>query len=141
MENANIVVVGFKSTDVSMILIACQKSEMLIDCYSCLNDSKAKTFLRDEYRRMPDLLLVDMDHDVESSLGLLREIKATTSTCQTPVIMFSSSGINQYFSVTYEESCAGFLHKPSDCEKCVYAIGIISNYWFVTAQRPMLATW
>ncbi|MBW8882294.1 MAG: response regulator [Asticcacaulis sp.] len=84
-------------------------------------------------RRLPDLVLLDLQLPQMSGLDVLSAIKGDAKTCHIPVIVMSNSGAGQNVITSYRLHASAYVVKPLDITKYREAIALMEQFFFVLA--------
>ncbi|AUD04670.1 response regulator [Spirosoma pollinicola] len=89
---------------------------------------------------LPKLILLDLYlPDRPAGWQVLRAIKAMAEPInQIPVVMLSSSSINQDICMAYQLGASAYLVKPLDQSDWLQLVQQIRTYWWETARLPPL---
>jgi CheY-like chemotaxis protein len=84
----------------------------------------------------PCLIILDVNMPRKDGWEALREIKADPNWRQTPVIVLSTSDVEEDKLRGYELGANSYIRKPIDFKKWVDVINAINLYWFGTVELP-----
>ncbi|MDY7574630.1 response regulator [Actimicrobium sp. CCI2.3] len=84
---------------------------------------------------LPKLVLLDLKLPRLDGIGVLREIRADPRTRLVPVIMLTSSLLDQDLDACYSLGANSYLVKPIDYSEFVDMTRVIATYW-LTLNRP-----
>ena len=84
---------------------------------------------------LPKLVLLDLKLPRLDGIGVLREIRADARTRLVPVIMLTSSLLEQDLEACYTLGANSYLVKPIDYAEFVEMTRIVAAYW-LTLNRP-----
>ena len=120
--------------------------ELLSDCEgldlqaSVRNGSEALAYLRNEgeYVReeRPELLLLDINMPGKNGFEVLAEMKADKKLSAIPVVMLTTSRLDDDVVKSYEKGACGYLVKPDDFVSYSSLIGKFSTYWSGVVKVP-----
>ena len=86
-------------------------------------------YLEDETKTKPSIIILDLNIPRIGGLELLKAIKANETLKSIPVIVMSTSEMEQDIDESFSLSVAGYIVKPVDFDRFVKAFGTIYNYW------------
>lgn len=84
-------------------------------------------------KRLPDLVLLDLQLPQMSGLDVLAAIKREERTRHIPVIVMSNSGDGQNVMNSYRLHASAYVLKPIDIAKYREAIALMEQFFFVLA--------
>ncbi|ESQ92475.1 chemotaxis protein CheY [Asticcacaulis sp. AC460] len=84
-------------------------------------------------KRLPDLILLDLQLPQMSGLDVLTAIKAGERTKHIPVIVMSNSGAGRNVITSYRLHANAYVVKPLDITKYREAIALMEQFFFVLA--------
>ena len=86
----------------------------------------------------PDLILLDLNMPRMNGREFLAEIKADAELAEIPVVILTTSDVEQDVVASYRLGAAGYVTKPVDLEQFIHAINQLGNYWFKLVRVPHL---
>lgn len=84
-----------------------------------------------ESKKIPDLILLDLNLPVIDGFTLLKKIRADKLTRKIPVIILTSSGEESDIEKSYELGANSYIQKPVDFLEFEKAALLISEYWLM----------
>lgn len=84
----------------------------------------------------PDLILLDLNMPKKDGREALKEIKADPELRQIPVVVLTTSHIQEDIYHTYDLGGSSYITKPASFEALVEVIQSLSSYWGKTVQLP-----
>jgi CheY-like chemotaxis protein len=108
---------------------ALQHLKILNDLIHLKNGAEALEYLEDETKTKPSIIILDLNIPRIGGLELLKAIKANETLKSIPVIVMSTSEMEQDIDESFSLSVAGYIVKPVDFDRFVKAFGTIYNYW------------
>lgn len=84
----------------------------------------------------PALILLDLKMPRKSGLEALQEIKSDPSLRQIPVVVLTTSGVDEDISRSYELGVNSFIRKPVTFVGLVEAVKGLGRYWFEMVVLP-----
>lgn len=89
-----------------------------------------------EQRKMPDLILLDLNLPKKDGREVLKEMKTKAELQSTPVIILSTSKNETDISATYKLNANCYIIKPVELESFIKIIEGIEKFWFDTVKLP-----
>ncbi len=87
-------------------------------------------------RRLPDLILLDLNIPKVSGFDVLKHIKESEQLRQIPVVVLTSSKDEQDVARAYREFANCFISKPVDFGKFADIVRAIDSFWFSIVALP-----
>lgn len=84
----------------------------------------------------PGLILLDLKMPRMNGLEALREIKSDPGLRQIPVVVLTTSSVDEDISASYDLGVNSFIRKPETFEGLVEAIRSLGRYWFEIVELP-----
>jgi two-component system, chemotaxis family, response regulator Rcp1 len=84
----------------------------------------------------PDLILLDWNMPRKNGRDALAEIKSDPALRSTPVVIFTTSELEQDILTSYQLSANSFVTKPVQFEQFHQVVRSIDEYWFTTVKLP-----
>lgn len=106
------------------------------------NGSQALDFLynrkagKDNERKLPDLILLDLNLPIIDGFTILKKIRSDASTKYIPVIVLTSSGEDKDIKESYDLGASSYIQKPVDFIEFEKAAVLISEYWLTLNVTP-----
>ncbi|HVR74251.1 MAG TPA: response regulator [Planctomycetota bacterium] len=88
---------------------------------------------------LPGLILLDLNMPRKDGREVLREIKASVTLRQTPVVILTTSMAEEDIQMAYELGVSSFIVKPERFESLVSTIRLLCEYWFSLVKLPRAA--
>jgi CheY-like chemotaxis protein len=89
--------------------------------------------------RLPVVVLLDLKLPKMDGLEVLRRIRADSRTHSVPVVVLTTSRLEQDLERAYELGANSYIHKPVDFPQFADAIADLGFYWMVVAETPPTA--
>ena len=89
-------------------------------------------------KRLPDLILLDLQLPKMSGMDVLAEIKQDDRLKHIPVIVMSNSGDESKVLKSYHRYANAYVMKPSDLTRFREAIAMIEQFFFVLVTLPVV---
>ncbi len=87
-------------------------------------------------RRLPDLVLLDLNLPGTSGLDVLRQVRADPRLQSVPVIVLSTSAAEGDVASAYEFGANSYVVKPVGFDDFLAAVRTIEAFWLALARRP-----
>ena len=101
---------------------------------------EALAFLRNEGKyateKCPDLVLLDLNLPKKSGLEVLQDIKTDIKLRRIPVVILTTSNIEQDILRTYDCHANCYIKKPVDLEQFIKVIQSIEHFWLTIVTLP-----
>jgi len=140
MSPVNVLVVEDNPADQRLIAEAFRRYNGSATIYVVGDGSAALDFLhrRDKYANaaVPSLIILDLNLPKKSGLEVLKELKQNPKLKSIPVVIFSTTSIEEDMKHCYESHANAFVTKPSELDAFHSAIKSIQDFWIRTAQLP-----
>ena len=93
------------------------------------NGEEALEYLRDESKKKPCVILLDLNMPKMNGIEFLKIAKRKEELKRIPVIVLTTSREEQDVVESFNLSVAGYIVKPTDYKKFVEAIRVVELYW------------
>lgn len=84
----------------------------------------------------PDLIILDINMPRKDGWEVLQEIKAHPSLRHIPVIILTTSDVDEDKFRGYALGANSYIRKPTDYKKWMEMIHMINRYWFDIVELP-----
>lgn len=84
----------------------------------------------------PDLILLDLKMPGQGGLEFLMSVKDDRTLCRIPVVVVTTSPLEDDVCAAYQYGAAGYLQKSTDLEEFLSSVQVLGDYWFKTARLP-----
>lgn len=84
----------------------------------------------------PGLILLDLNMPRKDGHEALAEIKADPELRNIPVVVLTTSHVDEDILRTYNLGVAGFITKPVTFESLVDIVKVLGRYWFEIVELP-----
>jgi len=84
----------------------------------------------------PNLILLDLNMPRKDGREALREIKATPGLRAIPIVILTTSKLEEDIFRTYDLGANSFIIKPVTFEGLVETIKLLGRYWFEVVESP-----
>ncbi|MEI6556979.1 MAG: response regulator [Rhodospirillaceae bacterium] len=136
-----ILIVDDEPGDIELIKAAIADGHFICRSHEAKDGLEAMAFLRrskPEFSRAPtpDLVLLDLNMPRMNGRETLKAIKSDPVLARIPVVVLTTSDVENDVLQTYDLGAAGFVTKPVDIDKLFHAIHGIEDYWFGIVRNP-----
>jgi two-component system response regulator len=134
MTNLPILLVEDNLDDVSLTLRALKKNRILNHVSVAHDGAEALEYLfsEDSATRAPyGLVLLDLKLPKIDGLEVLRRLRADERTRVTPVVILTSSRLEEDVEAGYREGANAFVRKPVNFTEFVEAINTVGMFWLL----------
>ena len=84
----------------------------------------------------PGLILLDLNMPKMDGRDVLKKIKADENLRDIPVVVLSTSSLDEDIARSYQMGVNSFITKPVTFAELVRAIEVIGSYWFKIVELP-----
>jgi two-component system response regulator len=112
-------------------VVVARDGEEALDYLFTIND-----FTSAEPENLPAVVLLDLKLPKVGGTEVLRQIRANPRTRRLPVVVLTSSKLEQDLADVYDLGANSYIHKPVDFDKFAEAIGHLGMYWVLFNELP-----
>jgi two-component system response regulator len=134
MTNRPILLVEDNPDDVSLTLRALKKNRILNDVTVAYDGAEALKCLFNEDgadRTSYGLVLLDLQLPKVDGLEVLRRMRADKQTQTTPVVILTSSRLEEDIAAGYRDGANAFVRKPINFTEFAEAINTLGMFWLL----------
>jgi CheY-like chemotaxis protein len=134
MTSRPILLVEDNPDDVSLTLRALKKNHILNQITVASDGAEALTFLfdgDDTHAREPGLILLDLKLPKVDGLDVLRRIRADDRTKLVPVVILTSSKLEEDILSGYRSGANAYVRKPVNFAEFAEAIKTLGLFWLL----------
>ena len=124
-----ILLVEDDSVDTMTVKRALKDLKVTNELICTTNGEEALEHLRDESKKKPCVILLDLNMPKMNGVEFLRIAKADETLKKIPVVVLTTSEEEQDVVESFDLSVAGYIVKPTNYKKFVEAIRTIELYW------------
>lgn len=85
---------------------------------------------------LPYLILLDLNMPKKDGRQCLFEIKQNPLLRKIPVVVFTTSTLQEDIIKTYDLGVNSYINKPVDFKELINLFSLLSKYWFNTVKLP-----
>jgi two-component system, chemotaxis family, response regulator Rcp1 len=126
--------------DVRLTLEVLRESRVETDVSVAGDGDEAMAYLRAEGghsgRRLPSLVLLDLNLPRKSGLEVLAECKADRALRRMPIVVLSGSSANHDVVRAYDLHANAYVTKPLDLREFIAALRAVEGFWLDLATLP-----
>jgi two-component system response regulator len=134
MTNRPILLIEDNPDDVSLTLRALKKNRILNDVTVAYDGAEALKCLFNEDgadRTSYGLVLLDLQLPKVDGLEVLRRMRADKQTQTTPVVILTSSRLEEDIAAGYRDGANAFVRKPVNFTEFAEAINTLGMFWLL----------
>ena len=117
--------------DVDSIIVQRSLNELKVsnELIRKVDGEDALTYLRDESNPMPCVILLDLNMPKINGFEFLKIAKADEKLKRLPVVVLTTSDVDQNIVDSFDLGVAGYIVKPVDYKQFVEAMRTVDMYW------------
>jgi CheY-like chemotaxis protein len=117
--------------DVDSIIVQRALNELKVsnELIRKVDGEDALTYLRDESNLMPCVILLDLNMPRINGFEFLKIAKADERLKRLPVVVLTTSDVDQNIVDSFDLGVAGYIVKPVDYKQFVEAMRTVDMYW------------
>ena len=140
-KNKTILLVEDNRNDELLAMRALKKNPSISEVTVVRDGAEAINYIfnekKDNYnKKLPELILLDLNLPKLNGLEVLRKIKEDKITCQIPVVIMTSSGEESDINSSYKLGANSYLRKPVDFSEFSTLISNLTAYWLTLNRSP-----
>lgn len=140
MESIHILLVEDNEGDIVLTMEALEERKVVNNISVVKDGKEALDFLyeTEKYkgRKLPDLILLDVNLPKKSGHEVLQTIKGDDSLKQIPVIMLTTSSSERDIQLSYRHHANCYITKPVEVDQFLEAITSIEDFWLSIVTLP-----
>jgi len=126
--------------DVRLTVEALREGKVRNHLHVARDGVEALAFLRrqDEFAEVPhpDLILLDLNLPKKSGFEVLSEIKDDEELRRIPVVILTTSDVDEDICRSYDLHANCYVSKPVDLDRFIHVIKSIGEFWFTVVRLP-----
>lgn len=137
----HILLVEDSQVDAHLTRAALEENRFAVSMHHVTDGIEALEYLRQQGQTFadglrPDLILLDLNMPRMNGREFLTAMKADPNLSDIPVVILTTSDVEQDVIASYKLGAAGYVTKPVDLEQFIHAINQLGNYWFKLVRVP-----
>ncbi len=137
--DAYVLLVEDDPDDIHVIRRVLKRAPISIDVRTCSHGREALDYLEQELtlenRRLPDLILLDLNMPVMDGNTFLRAVRGHRGLSFLPVCVFTTSTDEDIIRRTYDDGANAVISKVDSLDGMSQILNTIIEFWFKTASR------
>ena len=139
-EPAEILLVEDNPGDVRLTMEALQEAKVLNTLHVAKDGIEAMAFLRREAEHVnaprPDFILLDLNLPRKDGREVLAEIKADDYLKSIPVIVLTTSEVDEDILQSYNLHANCYIVKPVDLDQFMEVVKALNGFWLMVVRLP-----
>jgi two-component system, chemotaxis family, response regulator Rcp1 len=127
--------------DVELTRQGFKMCKLLLNMHHVRNGEECMAFLRKQGKYSaaptPDLLLLDMNMPRMDGREVLAEMVADETLNAIPVVILTTSALDEEILKMYKLRCSSYIIKPIDFDQFLNVTRSIAEYWFTVVVLPI----
>lgn len=130
----NVLIADDDLEDVELLVAACNEYPLPIKVSFVENGQELIDYLG--RNNLPSIIFLDLNMPQKGGIETLREIKSKMNLKETPVIIFSTSLLEEDIVQSYKSGANCYINKPSSYSGLVDITHQIFNFWLTVVKLP-----
>ena len=126
--------------DVRLTMEALKEAKVSNNLNIVIDGEEAMAFLRKEGKfsnaPKPDLILLDLNVPKKDGREVLKEIKADKNFRFIPVVILTSSQVDEDIINAYDQHANCYITKPVDLDQFMKIVASIEEFWLTIVKLP-----
>jgi len=122
--------------DVRLTKEALKEGKVLANLNVARDGEEAMEWLRQPGRKLPDLVLLDLNLPRKDGREVLQEIKADPKLKAIPVVVLTTSAAEQDIAQAYALHANCYITKPVNLEQFIQVVRAIDDFWLTLVKLP-----
>ncbi len=129
-ESKTILLVEDNDNDAELTIRALKRVDMDDQVLRFINGRDSLNYLVNHVNeKFPNLILLDIKLPGMDGLEVLREIKSNPKLACIPVVMLTSSTVQEDVITSYQYGANSFISKPVEYDRFSEVIQVVASYW------------
>ncbi len=134
--NRSILLVEDNPDDEALTLRALKKNNILNEVSVAHDGAEALEFLFTAGADPPGLILLDLNLPKINGLEVLRRLRADERTRLIPVVVLTSSKLDEDIIASYRNGANGYVRKPVEFSEFAVAVTTLGLFWLLLNEAP-----
>ena len=134
--NRSILLVEDNPDDEALTLRALKKNKILNKVSVAHDGAEALEFLFTAGADRPSLILLDLNLPKINGLEVLRRLRADERTQLIPVVVLTSSKLDEDIIASYRNGANGYVRKPVEFSEFAVAVTTLGLFWLLLNEAP-----
>jgi two-component system response regulator len=134
--NRSILLVEDNPDDEALTLRALKKNKILNKVSVAHDGAEALEFLFTAGADPPSLILLDLNLPKINGLEVLRRLRADERTQLIPVVVLTSSKLDEDIIASYRNGANGYVRKPVEFSEFAVAVTTLGLFWLLLNEAP-----
>jgi two-component system response regulator len=134
--NRSILLVEDNPDDEALTLRALKKNKILNKVSVAHDGAEALEFLFTAGAAPPSLILLDLNLPKINGLEVLRRLRADERTQLIPVVVLTSSKLDEDIIASYRNGANGYVRKPVEFSEFAVAVTTLGLFWLLLNEAP-----
>lgn len=134
--NRSILLVEDNPDDEALTLRALKKNNILNKVVVARDGAEALEFLFTAGTEPPSLILLDLNLPKIDGLEVLRRLRADERTQLIPVVVLTSSKLDEDIIGSYRNGANGYVRKPVEFAEFAAAVSTLGLFWLLLNEAP-----
>ncbi len=126
--------------DAYLVKMALREGKVLANLHHAIDGREGLDFLQNigKYADAPrpDLIFLDLNMPRMNGAEFLKALKADETLNDIPVVVLTTSDVENDVVRCYQLGAASYITKPVDMQQFISAINQIGEYWFTLVRLP-----
>ncbi|OAN48425.1 response regulator [Magnetospirillum moscoviense] len=136
-----VLLVEDSNVDARLTRAALEENHFNVELHHAIDGREGIAFLRREAPAYaaaprPDMILLDLNMPRMNGREFLAAMKTEPGLADIPVVVLTTSDVEQDVVASYQLGAAGFVTKPVDLDQFIEAVRYLGDYWFNLVRIP-----
>lgn len=140
LNTADILLLEDEPADAYLVKMALKESRIMANLHHVVDGREGMDFLNKvgKYSDVPrpDLIFLDLNMPRMNGSEFLIEVKADEKLRNIPIVVLTTSDVENDVVRCYQLGAASYITKPVDMTQFISAIHQLGNYWFTLVRLP-----
>jgi CheY-like chemotaxis protein len=141
LNMVDILLLEDEPADAYLVKMALRESRIMANLHHVVDGREGMDFLTNKTEKYadvprPDLIFLDLNMPRMNGSEFLVEVKANEKLKDIPVVVLTTSDVENDVVRCYQLGAASYITKPVDMTQFISAIHQLGNYWFTLVRLP-----